>query len=401
MPVGYLVSVLFLAAVTLFAVRPMRGSPALATLSFWLGLVVNELPFLAAAWLVLATGLAFAQGDVRGPGGWVVVGLAALTSVGLAVIVWRGTRAGPALERALDDGLGPGWRGSLDARRAAGLRRRLPLVRILLRPVVRGRPGVRRVADLRYGEAGDRNLLDVYLRRSRPSGAPVLIHLHGGRFVRGRKNSQSLPLLYRLASQGWVCVSANYRLSPAARFPDHLVDVKKVIGWVREHGAEYGADTSAVFVSGSSAGGYLASMAALTPNDPRFQPGFEQVDTSVAAAVSLNGYHGPVEDRGAAMPSSPLAHVRPDAPPFLIVHGDLDTVVPVESARRFAARLRSVSSRPVVYAELPGGQHAFDLFHSLRFEAVVTAVESFGAWVLSGGGAHRGTPGQGRSPGQE
>jgi acetyl esterase/lipase len=79
----------------------------------------------------------------------------------------------------------------------------------------------------------------------------VLIHLHGGGFGSGRKNREARPLIYRLASQGWVCVSANYRLRPAARFPDQLIDVKKVIAWVREHGAEYGADPARVFVAGS------------------------------------------------------------------------------------------------------------------------------------------------------
>ena len=88
------------------------------------------------------------------------------------------------------------------------------------------------------------------------------------RIVSGRKNSQSLPLIYQLASQGWVCISANYRLSPAARFPDHLIDAKKVIAWVREHGFEYGADPTTIFLAGNSAGGHMAAMAALTPNDP-------------------------------------------------------------------------------------------------------------------------------------
>jgi acetyl esterase/lipase len=78
-------------------------------------------------------------------------------------------------------------------------------------------------------------------------------------------------------------VSANYRLRPAARHPDHLVDLKRVIAWVRGHGHEFGADPATLFVSGSSAGGHLAALAALTPNDPAFQPGFEDVDTSVTA----------------------------------------------------------------------------------------------------------------------
>jgi len=168
---------------------------------------------------------------------------------------------------------------------------------------------------------------------------------------------------------------------PAAQHPDHLIDLKKVIAWVRAHGHEYGADPALLFVSGSSAGGHMASLAALTPNDPTFQPGFEDTDTSVTAAVGLNGYYGNYYGQGAA--SSPLAYVRSDAPPFFMAHGDRDTMVPVDNARHFADELHSVSTNPVVYAELPGAQHAFDLFHSLRFEMVVDAIEAFAAWVRS------------------
>lgn len=89
-----------------------------------------------------------------------------------------------------------------------------------------------------------------------------------------------------------MCISANYRLRPAVTFPDHLIDVKKVIAWAREHARDYGADPSAVFVAGSSSGGQLAALAALTSNDPRYQPGFEHADTSVNAAICLHGYYG-------------------------------------------------------------------------------------------------------------
>jgi acetyl esterase/lipase len=181
-----------------------------------------------------------------------------------------------------------------------------------------------------------------------------------------------------------VCVSANYRLGPAARFPDHLIDVKKVIAWVREHGDEHGADPAVVFVAGSSAGAHLAALAGLTSDDPSFQPGFEGADTSVVAVIGLYGWYGPL-DAGASLPSSPSDYARADAPPFFLAHGDLDTYAPVEGARGFVERLRRVSSRPVVYAELPGAQHSFDLFHSIRFEAVVDGIEAFAARVRSQG----------------
>jgi acetyl esterase/lipase len=378
MPVGYLVGVIVVAIPTLFALAPLRSVP---NLSFRLGLLLNEVPIIGFYWLVFATALAFAQGDINTAGGWATVGLAAVITAGLAAITRRQLQARPALKRAMAEALGPGWRSAIDPELAAPLRRRLPLARILLLPLSRRRHDVERMGDIPYSNAGRRNLLDLYRHRARPSGGPVLIHLHGGGYTQGHKNSQSLPLLYRLASQGWVCVSANYRLRPTAQHPDHLIDLKKVIAWVRAHGREYGADPALLFVSGSSAGAHMAALAALTPNDPAFQPGFEDADTSVTAAIGLNGWYGGYY--GQPDTSSPVTHVRPGAPPFFIAHGDHDTVAPVEVARDFADTLGRVSINPVVYAELLGAQHAFDLFGSLRFELVVDAVEAFTAWVRS------------------
>ncbi|MEO3788200.1 alpha/beta hydrolase [Actinocorallia sp. B10E7] len=382
MPIGYLVTVTLIAVCTLSALIPPRRPRLLAVAGFRLGLAINELPAVAFVWLLASTLLAFAQGDIATAGGWSVFGLAVLTACGLAVIAWRGARTGAAVDRALDRGLGPGWRDAIDPRLAAGLRDGIPLGRALLAPFSVRRHDVEKTADIAYGPAGERNLLDLYRPRSGAPTGPTLIHLHGGGFTGGRKDHQALPLLYRLAGQGWVCVSANYRLRPEAGFPDHLVDYKKVIAWVREHGREYGADPSQIFAAGTSAGGHMAAMAGLTPGDPRFQPGFEHVDTSVSAVICLNAYYGPLDD-GKEVPSSPEACIRRDAPPVFIAHGDSDTLVPVEDVRRFAERLALTSSAPTVYAELPGAQHAFDLFSSPRFETVVNAVEAFTAWVRS------------------
>jgi acetyl esterase/lipase len=122
-------------------------------------------------------------------------------------------------------------------------------------------------------------------------------------------------------------------------------------------------------------------LAALTPNDPAFQPGFEGADTSVAGAISLYAYYGPISSDG--LPSSPLAYLKTTAPPCFVVHGDLDTLVIVDDARRFVDELSHTSSNPVVYAELPGTQHGFDLFRSRRLETVLDAIEAFAAWVRS------------------
>ncbi|MFD7942175.1 hypothetical protein [Streptomyces sp. NPDC059744] len=117
-----------------------------------------------------------------------------------------------------------------------------------------------------------------------------------------------------------------------------------------------------------------------------FQPGFESADTSVTAAICLYGYYGHFfgeEPDETPSPNQPYAYLNPGAPPFLIAHGTKDALATVEGARSFVAQLRRVSDSTVVYAELPGGQHAFGLFHSPRFEAVVDGVEAFAAWVLA------------------
>jgi acetyl esterase/lipase len=248
------------------------------------------------------------------------------------------------------------------------------------------RRDVERIPNLRYGDAGRQNLLDIYRRRDAPQGGPVLIYFHGGGYTSGAKNREARPLLYRLASQGWVCISANYRLRPQTSFPGHQIDAKKVIAWAREHAPGYGADASRLFVAGSSAGSNLAALSALTANDPVFQPGFESADTSVTAAICLYGYYGHYfgeTPEQAPSPNQPWAYLNPGAPPFLIAHGTKDALATVEAARNFAGRLRHTSANAVVYAELPGGQHSFDLFHSPRFEAVVDGVEAFAAWVLA------------------
>jgi acetyl esterase/lipase len=354
-PIGYLVTTLLVAWGTFFAVAarpPRRSRPS--SLNFWFGFLLNELPFLAFFWLLASTLLALAQGDLGTRIGLVGLALALLSSVGLVVILLRSLRARPAVERALAEALG---------RRP---RIRLPWWRIVLFPFPLRPRSVERIADIPYGDLGRPNLLDVYRRRDRPTGCPTLIHFHGGAFRGGRKSREARPLLHRLARRGWVCVSANYRLAGEGRYPDPLTDAKAVIAWVLEHADEYGVDPDAVFAAGSSAGGHQAAMCALT-------------DEPVAAAISLYGYFGTV---GGGDPStSPHAHLKAEAPPFFLAHGDRDTVVVVGDARRFVAALREASTQPVVYAELPGAHHTFDVFHSIRLESVIAGIEVFAAEI--------------------
>jgi acetyl esterase/lipase len=329
-------------------------------------------PLAVFLFLAASTALAVAQNGVGSPVFWIGLGFAVLGTAGLVVLGRRARGTGPALERALDEGLGADWRDGAGADLAARLRRRPSLLRVLFAPIS-FRRRVERIANVRYGPARRGNVLDLYRDRSGRAGRPALVYLHGGAFRFGSKRFGARHLLSRLAARGWVCISANYRLRGTG-FAEPLIDVEKVVAWVGEHGQEYGIDPTALFLAGSSAGGHLALRAALTPDDHRGK-------TSVAGVICLYGYYGPVARGGP--PSSRLGYPTSGAPPFFVAHGDQDGLVIVEDARGFVAQLRATSSNPVVYAELPGAQHGFDFFRSRRFDSVIDAIEAFTAHVRS------------------
>jgi acetyl esterase/lipase len=206
-----------------------------------------------------------------------------------------------------------------------------------------------------------------------------------------------------MAAQGGACVNVNYPLSTTVAMPDHLIDLKRGLAWIKEHADEYDVDPDFVCITGGSAGGHLTAMMGLTANDPAYQPGFEGADTSVAAAVPFYGIydftdHGAfgsdpeifrrfleplviqaflAEEPERFEAASPIHHLHPDAPPFFVVHGDRDTLAPVADARTFVEQLRAISSSPVLYAEMRGAQHAFEVFPSVRTATVIEGVERF------------------------
>lgn len=379
-PVGYLATVALVAWCTGFALAAPSRPRVLAVVAFWSGLLLNEQPFLALVWLSAATALVFAQGDVASPAAWAAVALAAATSVGLVLLARRGLRARPVLDRALAEGFGAPVRTPAPRRR--------DLLRTLLVPLPVRPRGVERIADIPYGDAGRRHLLDVYRHRSRPGGRPALVYLHGGGYTGGGKDREARALLHRFAARGWVCVSVNDRLRPGAGLAEHLADARQVVAWVREHGAVHGADGDTVVVAGSSAGAHLAALLALAAEEPAHRAAAADTGPPVAAAVCLYGYFGAYYGMSGAE-TSPTARVHAGAPPFLVVHGDHDTLVPAADARRFVSALRQVSAAPVCHAELPGAQHSFDVLRSVRFDAVVDAVEVFAARVAETGGGGR------------
>ena len=191
----------------------------------------------------------------------------------------------------LRDGLGADYADQVRHPITPTKHRRAPGLNTVLRYRGRYTAGT---ADIGYGgdaDAGPAHQLDIW-RRPDPAdatAAPVLLHIPGGAWSINDKRGQGYSLMRALVERGWICVSINYRRSPHHPWPAHLLDVKQAIGWVKKNIAEYGGDPQFLAVTGGSAGGHLSALAALTANDPLLQPGFEDVDTAVAAAVPMYG----------------------------------------------------------------------------------------------------------------
>ncbi len=231
--------------------------------------------------------------------------------------------------------------------------------------------------------------------RSGPARRPALLQVHGGAWVLGYREYQGIPLLAHMTTRGWVGFNVEYRLSPRATWPDHIIDIKRALAWIREHADEYGVDPDFIVITGGSAGGHLAALAALTAGDPTFQPDFPNADTSVRAAIIFYGVydlgnrkyrrlleravlkHKYEDDPQAFIQASPIARVHADAPPFLLAHGTRDTLTPYQDAINFATALRAVSRNPVYTLSLTGAEHAFDIFPSVRAVQVYEACEQF------------------------
>ncbi len=150
-------------------------------------------------------------------------------------------------------------------------------------------PRIRVEFDRQYDAAPELKL-DLYRPSDSGKGCPVLIQIHGGGWVLGTRR-QAAPLLARMASRGWVCFSIDYRLSPEVLMPEHLIDCKRALHWIRSQASEFSIDPDAVFVTGGSAGAHLGLMMALTPNLPEFQPGFEEGQTAIQGFVGLYGVY--------------------------------------------------------------------------------------------------------------
>ena len=195
--------------------------------------------------------------------------------------------------------------------------------------------------------------MDVYFPDS-GGPWPVVVYVHGGSWMRGDK-TEALMFAGSMTSQGYLVVSINYRLYPPARFPAMIQDVKCAVRSLRAHAAEYNLDPNRVGALGVSAGGHLVSLLGTSDQSNGWDVG-EYLDQSscVQAVIAM----APVTDLTKIFPNadieamrhvgfgqenivqaSPITHVTADDPPFLLIHGDRDDLVPYEQSQLMYDRL--------------------------------------------------------------
>jgi acetyl esterase/lipase len=228
--------------------------------------------------------------------------------------------------------------------------------------------------------------LDLYASK-KAKGAPLIVWIHGGAFLFGSQEGfpvEPVPLDFLL--EGYAVASINYRLSPEAIFPAQLEDCKAAIRWLRAHADEFGIDPNRIGVWGASAGGNLAALVGTTGKLRDFEVG-ENLDFSSGVQavcdffgptdfLQMDGHRlpdgqihdapdspeskligGPIQnnpDRTRRV--NPITYVTKDSPPFLIVHGTVDRLVPFHQSQLLAAALEAAGA-PVTFHPVEGGGH--------------------------------------------
>ncbi len=246
--------------------------------------------------------------------------------------------------------------------------------------------GTRVFNDLAYVTNGhERQKLDLYLP-SEGENLPLIINIHGGAFLMGSKEDM-VPLSF--LSEGYAVASINYRLSYHAIFPAQIEDCKSAVRWLRKNSDKYGINPSRFGVIGASAGGYLAAMLGTTGDVKEFDLGENlEVSSRVQAVVDLfgptdflqmdnhrlpNGLIHNVpdspeslliggniqENKDKVAKANPINYVTKDDPPFLIIHGDSDPLIPHHQSELLEKALRESGVSVILYIVKDGGHGGF------------------------------------------
>ena len=231
--------------------------------------------------------------------------------------------------------------------------------------------------DVVFGKGGDRDLkCNVYWPPQQGDRRPALLLIHGGGWTGGDR-SQLHGYGILLGRLGYVCVATEYRLAPASKWPAQIHDVKACLRWMRANASHLGIDPEKIAVSGNSAGGHLSLMLAGTQNMPEFEGdgGNAGVGTEVAASIA---FYGPAQLYGSdrlgremgflfgdgygedvARGASPIDHVKASYPPTLLITGNQDELVPVESSFKMYRAITDAGAKAELHV-YEGAPHGFD-----------------------------------------
>ncbi len=237
---------------------------------------------------------------------------------------------------------------------------------------------VRLIEDVTYGTGGGRDLhLDLYFPAEHKPSRPAMIFLHGGGWSGGTRK-QFAPQSAYLASKGFVAGCIEYRLSGEARFPAAVEDAKCAVRWMRANAGKYGIDPDRMGVGGGSAGAHLAALLGTSAAIAELEGkgGHAEFPSNVNLVVAFNGVFdlapfgkqlNPVRNFMGGTPeempeayalASPVTHVDKSDPPFLLLHGTQDQVVPHQQSVDFQKRLQSAGVRAELYTA-EGAAHGF------------------------------------------
>jgi len=246
--------------------------------------------------------------------------------------------------------------------------------------------GVKAYRDVAYQQLPGYipQVVDVYVPATK-GPHPLVLYIHGGGWVGGHtRHSGALAnfpaVLAQLAAEGFTVASLEYRLSGEAKFPAQLQDAKAALRFLGDHAAQYKIDAKRVGIWGGSAGGHLTALTALTCGNTALDPKADK-DICATAAVTWYGVFdfdalvasrpGGADDaavrlmgcKDACTPeqlaiASPVTYIDAKDPPFLLIHGDDDKVVPVGQSHLAEARMRAAGV-PVEAIYIPGVDHSF------------------------------------------
>jgi len=245
-------------------------------------------------------------------------------------------------------------------------------VLLVLAASLRKRPGAVVARDLTYGTAGATELkLDLAMPKEGSGPFPAIVFLHGEGWRAGNRRQMS-HFIEGVARMGYVGVTVEYRLVPAARFPAQVEDCKAALRWLRANAGKYRVDPGRIGVVGFSAGGHLAAMLGVTgENVQAVVSFFGPTDFStrdwprdLEREVIVPFLGGSFADIPAVYErASPISHVTKDSAPFLLFHGSEDELVSVDQSKRLAERLKSFGV-PVRLVVLEGEKHGFTDAHN-------------------------------------